>query len=58
MNRLGDPTDSPLAKLMQTVYEETSWDNPSLANRGLQQAQRGFLQWFREVILRQAPRAG
>ncbi|MEO7497264.1 MAG: type VI secretion system membrane subunit TssM [Massilia sp.] len=55
MNRLGDPQISPLNKLMTTVYEQTSWDNPSLIDAGLQRAQRGVAGWFKEVILRQKP---
>ncbi len=55
MNRLGDPTNSPIAKLMNALYEQTAWDNPSMVNQGLEKAQRGFVQWFRETILRQAP---
>ena len=55
MNRLGDPQTSPITKLVNTVYQETSWDNPSLVNEGLQRAQRGIIGWFKETILRQAP---
>jgi type VI secretion system protein ImpL len=55
MNRLGDPQSSPISKLVSTVYQETSWDNPSLLDTGLQRAQRGIGDWFRETILRQKP---
>ena len=55
MNRLGDPELSPLNKLINTVYEQTSWDNPSLVDAGLQRAKRGFTGWFKEVILRRKP---
>ena len=55
MNRLGDPQTSPLNKLIATVYEQTSWDNPSLVGAGLQRAKRGVAGWFKEVILRQKP---
>jgi type VI secretion system protein ImpL len=55
MNRLGDPQNSPLNKLMNSVYEQTSWDNPSLIDAGLQRAQRGVSGWFKETILRQKP---
>ena len=55
MNRLGDPESSPIDKLIKTVYEETSWDNPSLVDAGLQQAQRGMIGWFKETILRRKP---
>jgi type VI secretion system protein ImpL len=55
MNRLGDPQTSPVSKLIDTVYKETSWDNPSLVNEGLLRAQRGVIGWFKETILRQSP---
>ena len=55
MNQLGDPQTSPITKLVNTLYHETSWDNPSLINEGLQRAQRGIIGWFKETILRQAP---
>lgn len=55
MNRFGDPQMSPINKLITTVYNETSWDNPSLVNEGMQRVQRGFIEWFKETILRQAP---
>ncbi len=53
MNRLGDPQNSPLVKLINTTYEQTSWDNPSLINTGISQAQTGVVAWFKRVILRQ-----
>ncbi len=55
MNRLGDPQASPISKLVNTVYQETSWDNPSLLDAGLQRASRSVGDWFRETILRQKP---
>jgi type VI secretion system protein ImpL len=55
MNRLGDPQNSPVNKIMTTVYQQTSWDNPSLVNAGLKQAQSGFINWFKATILRQTP---
>jgi type VI secretion system protein ImpL len=55
MNRLGDPQISPLNKLITTVYEQTSWDNPSLVDAGMQRAKRGAAGWFKEVVLRQKP---
>ncbi|MED5596791.1 type VI secretion system membrane subunit TssM [Janthinobacterium sp. P210006] len=55
MNRLGDPQASPINKLIETVYQETSWDNPSLLGQGLQRAQRGMMDWFKETVLRQKP---
>ncbi len=55
MNRMGDPQTSPISKLVNTVYQETSWDNPSLLNEGLQRTQRGVIGWFKETLLRQTP---
>ncbi|TCS39468.1 type VI secretion system protein ImpL [Paucimonas lemoignei] len=55
MNVLGDPQSSPISALLQTLYHETSWDNPSLVSQGLQGAKRGLLDWFRETVLRQTP---
>ncbi|MBA3596207.1 MAG: type VI secretion system membrane subunit TssM [Methylibium sp.] len=55
MNRLGDPVQSPIRKVMQTLFDQTSWDNPSILNERLAIAQRGILGWFKQTILRQAP---
>ncbi|HET8869510.1 MAG TPA: ImcF-related family protein, partial [Aquabacterium sp.] len=55
MNRLGDPANSPLAKVMSTVYEQTSWDNPSLLNEGLAAGRRSFVEWFKQTVLGRAP---
>ncbi|MBS1211082.1 MAG: impL [Proteobacteria bacterium] len=55
LNRLGDPSTSPVKRLMEALYRETSWDNPSLINQQLAGAQRGIVAWFKETILRQAP---
>lgn len=55
LNRLGDPVNSPIGKVVDTVYRQTSWDNPSLLNDGLAKAQSGIVEWFRETILRQSP---
>ncbi len=55
LNRLGDPQSSPINKLINSVYDQTSWDNPSLVNEGLKRAHRGFIDWFKQVILRQTP---
>lgn len=56
MNILGDPQNSPMRKLIEKVYQETSWDNPSLVDQGLKSAQGGFVGWFKRVILRRQPR--
>ena len=55
MDVLGDPTLSPIRKLMEALYDQTSWDNPSLLNERLARTQQGFMQWFKQTILRQAP---
>ncbi|MEO6918823.1 MAG: type VI secretion system membrane subunit TssM [Collimonas sp.] len=55
MNRFGDPSTSPINKFVNAVYEQTSWDNPSLLNTGLGRAQNGVVAWFKQTILRQAP---
>ncbi|MEC4719360.1 type VI secretion system membrane subunit TssM [Noviherbaspirillum sp. CPCC 100848] len=55
LNRLGDTSSSPISTLLQTVHAETSWDNPSLAQQGLQNAGNGVMNWFRTIILRKTP---
>jgi type VI secretion system protein ImpL len=55
MNRLGDPVDSPINALMTALYEQTSWDNPSLVNQQVEKTQGGIIRWFKDSILRQAP---
>ncbi len=55
MNRLGDPSNSPIKKLLTKLFDETSWDNPSLLNDRLAKGQKGFIEWFKQSILRQAP---
>ncbi|RZI80838.1 MAG: type VI secretion system membrane subunit TssM [Rubrivivax sp.] len=55
MNRLGDPAASPVGLLMRTLYDQTAWDNPSLLNDKLAQGQKGFVEWFKQAILRMAP---
>ncbi|HSD36834.1 MAG TPA: ImcF-related family protein, partial [Rhodocyclaceae bacterium] len=55
LNRLGDPVSSPSKRLMEALYRETSWDNPSLVDKELGNAKRGIVAWFKETILRQSP---
>ena len=55
MNRLGDPAASPVGKLITALYDQTSWDNPGLLNDKLAQGQKGFVDWFKQSILRMAP---
>ncbi|MBB5017723.1 type VI secretion system protein ImpL [Chitinivorax tropicus] len=50
MNRLGDPSLSPLYKVIETTYQETSWDNPSMLSQSISNAQKGvwasIKDWF------------
>jgi type VI secretion system protein ImpL len=47
MNQLGDPQNSPMRKLMEAVYLQTSWDNPSLFNESIKGVKAGFWSgWF------------
>jgi type VI secretion system protein ImpL len=55
MNRFGDTTHSPIKKLMTVLFDQTSWDNPSLLNQRLGTAQQGVLQWIKQSILRMSP---
>ncbi len=55
MNRLGDPKDSPVHALMQALFDQTSWDNPSILNERLAKTQKGFVDWVKSSILRLAP---
>lgn len=55
MNTLGDPTNSPLRKLLESVNHETIWDNPEAANKALGAAKKGFMAWFSRVIMRRNP---
>ena len=55
MNRLGDTQLSPLAKVLQAIHTQTAWDNPSIANAQMQQAQTGFINWFKSRVLRITP---
>jgi type VI secretion system protein ImpL len=55
MNRLGDPAASPVGKLITALYDQTSWDNPGLLNDKLAKGQKGFIEWFKQSILRMSP---
>ena len=52
MNRLGDPQDSPIRKILETAYDQTSWDNPSLANVTIKKAQTGVVNWVKQLFSR------
>ncbi|AHI65721.1 type VI secretion system membrane subunit TssM [Burkholderia thailandensis] len=53
MNKLGDPQDSPIRKVLETAYDQTSWDNPSLANATIRKAQTGVVNWVKQWFTRQ-----
>ncbi|MBU69757.1 MAG: type VI secretion system membrane subunit TssM [Cupriavidus sp.] len=55
MNLLGDPVNSPIRKLFDTAYDQTSWDNPSLVNAGLKQARSGAFSWITRWFTNRAP---
>ncbi|MCT9071772.1 type VI secretion system membrane subunit TssM [Cupriavidus gilardii] len=55
MNLLGDPVNSPIRKLFDAAYEQTSWDNPSIVNAGLKQAKTGVIEWFKRWVSRGTP---
>ena len=60
MNRLGDTQTSPLARLLETIYQQTSWDNPGAASANdaaavREHAKKGAWAAFTAAIMRRAP---
>jgi len=55
MNRLGDPQTSPIARLLTAIQQQTSWDNPTLMNAEMKEAQTGFINWIKNTVLRRTP---
>jgi type VI secretion system protein ImpL len=60
MNRLGDTQTSPLARLLETIYQQTSWDNPGAAAvneaaAAKERAEKGAWAVFTNAIMRRAP---
>jgi len=55
MNKLGDAGASPIKKVLTTLNDQTSWDNPTLFNDRVAKVQSGVVEWFKTSILRQAP---
>ena len=55
MNRLGDIQASPIARLLKTIYQETSWDNPGAPRAQMGAVQKGLVGWFKEKVLRSTP---
>ncbi|WP_338765008.1 type VI secretion system membrane subunit TssM [Massilia sp. METH4] len=55
MNRLGDPQASPIAKILNTIHEQTAWDNPTAINAQMKEAQTGFVNWIKTRVMQRAP---
>lgn len=55
LNRLSNSRSSPIYKLMDTIYRETVWDNPSLLNESLKNAKQGVWEWFKRLFSRASP---
>lgn len=58
MNRLGDTQNSPLAKLLETIYQQTSWDNPGAGGAAAvarEQARKGAWAALKQVFSRKGP---
>ena len=55
MNRLGDPQASPIARILNTIHEQTAWDNPTALNAQAKDAQAGIGSWFRTHVMQRAP---
>jgi type VI secretion system protein ImpL len=50
MNRLGDSSQSPLGKIVQTLYEETSWDSNALVSGLWTRTKTGVVDWFKRTV--------
>jgi type VI secretion system protein ImpL len=55
MQRLGDPVQSPIGLLLQTLQDQTAWDNPSMLNDRLAKGQQGLIGWFKNTVLGMNP---
>jgi len=55
MNRLGDAQNSPIDTVIKEVVNQTAWDNPTMANVGLERTQKGFIEWFKRSVLQMSP---
>lgn len=56
MNQLSNVENSPLKALFETIDRQTQWDNTAAsANQTSANARRGFIEWFKQTILRQSP---
>lgn len=56
MNQLSNIDNSPIKVLFETVDRQTQWDNTAAASNDTgTKARRGFIEWFKQTILRQSP---
>ena len=57
MNRLGDTQNSPLARLLEAIYQQTSWDNPGAATVAAtrERAEKGAWAAFMQKMTRSTP---
>ncbi|WP_426195180.1 type VI secretion system membrane subunit TssM [Massilia sp. DWR3-1-1] len=57
MNRLGDTQNSPLARLLETIYQQTSWDNPGAASAAAtrERVEKGVWASIMAALSRNAP---
>ena len=55
MNQLGDPSNSPIKKLITTLFDQTSWDNPTAVNERIAKAQAGLFDRLKQAVLGQTP---
>jgi type VI secretion system protein ImpL len=55
LKSLGNPRTSPINKLMDTIYRETAWDNPSLLNQSMENAKQGVWEWIKRLFSRASP---
>lgn len=57
MNRLGDTQNSPLARLLEAIYQQTSWDNPGAATAAAtrERAEKGALALLMQKISGSTP---
>ncbi|WP_348766569.1 type VI secretion system membrane subunit TssM [uncultured Salinisphaera sp.] len=57
LNRLGDPSASPLRRMLGAIYLQTAWDNksPMVDDEQAEAVQGGIVDWFKRVILRRTP---
>jgi type VI secretion system protein ImpL len=55
LNRLADNDTSPIRRVLVKLFEQTSWDNPSVLNDRLAKSQATAFNWIKQAILRQGP---